>query len=83
MPVDFEICESLLGRKNLICFELDPSFPEPGPKLNSDLREAVVYCYLLHRIVTKYVEEPEGPTTFTEKLFDHCEDILRGEGHTA
>ena len=64
--------------------ELDPSsFPEPGPTLDSDLREAVVYCYLLHRIVTKYMEEPEGPTTFTEELFDHCEGILRGEGYTA
>ena len=61
-----------------------PSFPEPGPKLDLDIREAVVYCYLLHRIVTKYVEEPvrsdlpKGSSTFTEKLFYHCEDILRG-----
>ena len=48
------------------------------------MREAVVYCYLLHRIVAKYVEEPvrsnlsAGSTTFTEKLFNHCEYIKRG-----
>ena len=51
------------GQTNHI--ELNPSFPEPGPNLDSDLREAVVYCYLLQCIVAKgghiqMTSAPEG-----------------------
>ena len=78
-----QIGQTTHSRPLELSFDLPLSFPEPGPTFDSDLREAVAYCYLLHRIVTKYVEEPVGPTTFTEKLFDHCEGILRGEGYKA
>ena len=53
------------------------TFPPPGRKKDTDLRMAVVYCYLLHRIAQTYTDEPlktelpPGQNTFAQKLFDH------------
>ena len=59
------------------------SFPARGMQRDSDLRTAVVYCYLLHHISKAVIDEPvknelpEGEATFTEKLWGHFEALRK------